>query len=238
MEVSTNAALPPPFDRSALRALMGAAVPLPVDNREHYRSELEDLLRRVVPPVGGRLKTKTAVPAPAGATPKLAYGSYRFLDRRALDERRCAVVGMQVGQLLDALERLSFYRDRIVGLPLPYGEIRTWWCLINLRLSELGLDCPGFRPNRRVSRRDGNAYTGDDTLLTNDRQMIDLHWLWESGAALTPKRKHRAIFESIIRFIQAMLGHAQLSTTEIYTQVSISKLKEIHAATHPGSSRR
>ena len=38
-----------------------------------------------------------------------------------------------------------------------------------------------------------------------------------------------------IRFIQAMLGHAQLSTTEIYTQVSIAKLKEIHAATHPGA---
>jgi integrase/recombinase XerD len=38
-----------------------------------------------------------------------------------------------------------------------------------------------------------------------------------------------------IRFIQAMLGHSQLSTTEIYTQVSISKLKEIHAATHPCS---
>ena len=39
-----------------------------------------------------------------------------------------------------------------------------------------------------------------------------------------------------IRFIQAMLGHSQLSTTEIYTQVSITKLKEIHAATHPRNS--
>ncbi len=36
-----------------------------------------------------------------------------------------------------------------------------------------------------------------------------------------------------IRFIQAMLGHSELSTTQIYTQVSIGKLKEIHAATHP-----
>jgi len=36
-----------------------------------------------------------------------------------------------------------------------------------------------------------------------------------------------------IRYIQAMLGHSELSTTEIYTQVSIAKLKEIHAATHP-----
>jgi len=37
-----------------------------------------------------------------------------------------------------------------------------------------------------------------------------------------------------IRFIQAMLGHAELSTTQIYTQVSIRTLKQIHAATHPG----
>lgn len=39
-----------------------------------------------------------------------------------------------------------------------------------------------------------------------------------------------------IRFIQAMLGHSQLSTTQIYTQVSISKLKEIHSATHPSET--
>ena len=41
-----------------------------------------------------------------------------------------------------------------------------------------------------------------------------------------------------IRFIQAMLGHAELSTTQIYTQVSIRKLKEIHTATHPAKVRR
>jgi len=36
-----------------------------------------------------------------------------------------------------------------------------------------------------------------------------------------------------IRFIQQLLGHAELSTTEIYTQVSIQKLKAVHTATHP-----
>jgi integrase/recombinase XerD len=36
-----------------------------------------------------------------------------------------------------------------------------------------------------------------------------------------------------IRFIQEMLGHANLNTTEVYTRVSIRKLQEIYAATHP-----
>ena len=41
-----------------------------------------------------------------------------------------------------------------------------------------------------------------------------------------------------IRYIQVMLGHASLETTQIYTQVSIPKLKEIHSATHPAKSSR
>lgn len=36
-----------------------------------------------------------------------------------------------------------------------------------------------------------------------------------------------------IRYIQALLGHADLRSTQIYTHVSIGKLKEVHAATHP-----
>jgi integrase/recombinase XerD len=41
-----------------------------------------------------------------------------------------------------------------------------------------------------------------------------------------------------IRFIQAMLGHSELKTTQIYTQVSIVKLKEIHTLTHPARLQR
>ena len=36
-----------------------------------------------------------------------------------------------------------------------------------------------------------------------------------------------------IRFIQEILGHADIKTTQIYTNVSIKKLKEVHARTHP-----
>jgi len=41
-----------------------------------------------------------------------------------------------------------------------------------------------------------------------------------------------------LRFIQAMLGHVKLDTTQIYTQVSIRKLKEILEATHPARLER
>jgi integrase/recombinase XerD len=43
---------------------------------------------------------------------------------------------------------------------------------------------------------------------------------------------------SDIRFIQTMLGHSSLSTTEVYTKVSVEKLREIHAATHPAEVKR
>jgi integrase/recombinase XerD len=38
-----------------------------------------------------------------------------------------------------------------------------------------------------------------------------------------------------IRFIQQLLGHADLSTTQIYTQIAVGKLKEVHSRTHPGA---
>lgn len=38
-----------------------------------------------------------------------------------------------------------------------------------------------------------------------------------------------------LRFIQAMLGHADISTTQIYTQVSIQKLRDVYLRTHPAN---
>ena len=35
-----------------------------------------------------------------------------------------------------------------------------------------------------------------------------------------------------------MLGNAELSTTQVYTQVSIRALKAIYTATHPGAANR
>jgi integrase/recombinase XerD len=41
-----------------------------------------------------------------------------------------------------------------------------------------------------------------------------------------------------IRYIQSMLGHADLKSTQIYAHVSVEKLRAVHSATHPGCSSR
>lgn len=57
--------------------------------------------------------------------------------------------------------------------------------------------------------------------------------LWK----LPPVPPHRAYPDTgngaDIRFIQQMRGHVRIGTTEIYTHVSIVKLKQIHEMIHP-----
>jgi integrase/recombinase XerD len=40
-----------------------------------------------------------------------------------------------------------------------------------------------------------------------------------------------------IRHIQALLGHEDIKTTQIYTQVALRALQQVHAATHPAEAR-
>ena len=41
-----------------------------------------------------------------------------------------------------------------------------------------------------------------------------------------------------IRFIQQMLGHAKLDTTQVYTRVSIDQLRKVHKLTHPADQKQ
>lgn len=54
-----------------------------------------------------------------------------------------------------------------------------------------------------------------------------------NGQFLSSDHLSRSVRDYVREAKLEILGHARLSTTQIYTQVSIQKLKEVHAATHP-----
>ena len=40
-----------------------------------------------------------------------------------------------------------------------------------------------------------------------------------------------------VRVVQELLGHASVTTTQVYTLVTVDKLREVYASAHPAGSR-
>lgn len=149
--------------------------------------------------------------------------------------RRTELCNLQVSDL--SISRMTVFiregkggKDRL----LPVGERAIAWLtrylndvrqelLLNVSEPTLFLNDYGepFRDSKlgdkvkRYMKNAGINAPGSCHLL---RHAMATHML-ENGAEL--------------RFIQAMLGHADYRATQVYTHVSIRKLQEIHAATHP-----
>jgi integrase/recombinase XerD len=123
-------------------------------------------------------------------------------------------------------------KDRVV----PIGERAVGW--INKYLADV-------RP-KLLARDDEKTLflTRDGVPVTVDhlsgivKVYVDRAELGKTGACHMLRHSMATLMlenGADIRFIQAMLGHTNLTTTEIYTRVSVGKLKEIHNATHPGA---
>ena len=121
-------------------------------------------------------------------------------------------------------------KDRVV----PVGEHALHWLgrylevsrpRLEVRAQERALFLSGY------GDRFSNQYIGNWVRRTIEASGIgrkgSCHLLRHSCAT------HMLENGADIRFIQQLLGHARLDTTQIYTDVSIVQLREVHARTHP-----
>jgi integrase/recombinase XerD len=155
--------------------------------------------------------------------------------------RRCEAVKLKVFDL-DMERGMLMVRegkgkkDRVV----PIGARALSW--ITKYLEEV-------RPFWVTGEDDGSLFLSNRgttislRMLTSiGRRRMEASGLYQTGDALHIFRHSAATLMleggADIRYIQEYLGHAQLTTTEIYTKVSIEKLKAVHEATHPARLHR
>lgn len=122
-------------------------------------------------------------------------------------------------------------KDRLV----PLGERATAWIDRYLRESR-----PRFLVDPQETalflNRFGQAFA-DGGLTYLVRRYLKLAGIEKAGSCHL--FRHTVATEMLnngadVRFIQEMLGHENLDTTQQYTHGSIEQLKKVHAATHPG----
>jgi integrase/recombinase XerD len=123
-------------------------------------------------------------------------------------------------------------RDRVV----PIGERALAW--LDLYLSRL-------RPEIAKRPDDGIVFlTSNGVPFTPNhlswlaRQYVRSSGIGKGGACHIFRHTMATLMlegGADIRYIQAMLGHVRLDTTQIYTHVSIRMLKQVHTTTHPAA---
>jgi integrase/recombinase XerD len=153
--------------------------------------------------------------------------------------RRSELVRVDVGDLdtgrgLLTVRKGKGNKDRVV----PVGARAIHWLGLYLEKTRPLLQTPASGQALFLSgygERLTGGYVGNWVRRTIDAANIgrtgSCHLLRHSCAT------HMLENGADIRFIQQMLGHARLDTTQIYTDVSIVQLREVHSRTHPSARR-
>lgn len=145
---------------------------------------------------------------------------------------RLALCDLDLGRGVLAVRHGKGNRDRFV----PLGERAQAWIRRYLEES---------RPELAAYRDDGALFlSADGTGLAPNylgemvRKAIEAAGVKKPGGCHLFRHTAATLMlegGADIRFIQQLLGHAKLETTQIYTRVSIEQLKAVHQATHPGA---
>jgi integrase/recombinase XerC len=204
-------------------------------------------------PCAGVRAPKAGRPLPTALTPDEAR---QLLDRKAGDalERRdkamfelCYSSGLRLAELvgLDAADARSILRDSEVTVTgkgrktrtVPVGAkavaaLREW---VAVRAAVAGPDEPalfvgarGERVNPAVVRKRLARWA----LGAGIGQRVHPHVLRHSFAS------HVLQSSSDLRAVQEMLGHASISTTQVYTHLDFQHLAKVYDAAHPRAKKK
>jgi integrase/recombinase XerD len=149
------------------------------------------------------------------------------------------LVGLQVSDLaLDAgraLVRGKGDKERIVPLGRPAVEALETY----LRQGRPALE------KERVARKASGRVAGSTLFLSVRGLPLTRQWVWQmvrQYGASPHMLRHSAATHMVeggadLRTVQTFLGHADISTTQVYTHVALGHLKAVHRQHHPRGRR-
>lgn len=166
--------------------------------------------------------------------------SVRMRDRALLEllyatgARVSEVVNLDLDDLVDpTLVRLfgKGSKERIVPVG-TYAQraLQTYLVRIRPALAVLGKGTPALFLNQRggrLSRQSAWQIISDAASVAGLQSEISPHTLRHSFAT------HLLEGGADVRVVQELLGHSSVATTQIYTLITVDRLREIYATAHP-----
>jgi integrase/recombinase XerD len=209
--------------------------------------------------LGGQIASD---PSAEVASPKLPRGLPRSLSEAQVESLLAApdatvILGLRDKAMLETLYATGLRASELVGLGLasismdmgvvrvmgkggkerlvPLGEEALFWLGRYLRESRPALAGTAGSGSLFLSRR-GMAMTRENFwhLVTRYGRLAGI-----GGGALSPHTLRHAFATHLLnhgadlRVVQMLLGHSDISTTQIYTHVARERLKQIHTRHHP-----
>jgi integrase/recombinase XerD len=149
---------------------------------------------------------------------------------RRLELVRLKLYELQLDRGLILINQGKGHKDRYV----PIGERAVLWLQKYIREGRPQLVSEPDDMTVFLTAQ-GEPFSRDHLSFTV-KERIDAAQLGKTGSCHLFRHTMATLMHengADIRYIQQMLGHEDLKTTQIYTQVAIRTLQQIHAATHP-----
>lgn len=143
------------------------------------------------------------------------------MDSIELSERRARVQGK------GSKERVVFFGSEAVD------AINAWLPFRTARLTDTGSECAYLFINARGGRL---SERGVQYLLDKRAALAGMEHRPSPHAFRHSFATHALEGGADIRSVQAMLGHASISTTQVYTHVDLARLRDVYKKAHPHAS--